>query len=201
MPWRTSGATVRRSWPPLLVRGFTALLRPRRVLVPWPSCARSKADEPYANPMGPFCIARCRRPGERSLALWKPGSGRCRGSACGRWRRSCGVVCWRTGRVGALRWLRSGRRGGVLLQGTRVLPVLRGGADVGTAACLCDAVIPEVPVRHWVLSLLYRVRTPCAYDTEVARAPPCLEPAHRHPSRSDRRAVTALSRCRRDEER
>jgi hypothetical protein len=35
---------------------------------------------------------------------------------------------------------------------------------VDTAAWLCDAVIPEVPVRQWVLSLPYRVRTLCVYD-------------------------------------
>jgi len=33
---------------------------------------------------------------------------------------------------------------------------------VDTAAWLCDAVIPEVPVRQWVLSLPYRVRALCA---------------------------------------
>jgi hypothetical protein len=38
---------------------------------------------------------------------------------------------------------------------------------VDTAAWLCEAVIPEVPVRQWVLSLPYRVRTLCAYDTEA----------------------------------
>ena len=35
---------------------------------------------------------------------------------------------------------------------------------VDTAAWLCDAVLPEVPVRQWVLSLPYRVRVLCAYD-------------------------------------
>jgi hypothetical protein len=35
---------------------------------------------------------------------------------------------------------------------------------VDTAAWLVDAVIPEVPVRQWVLSLPYRVRALCAYD-------------------------------------
>ena len=47
---------------------------------------------------------------------------------------------------------------------------------VDTAAWLCDAVIPEVPVRQWVLSLPYRARTLCAYDADacalVRRAPP-----------------------------
>ena len=38
---------------------------------------------------------------------------------------------------------------------------------VDTAAWLCDAVIPEVPVRQWVLSLPYRVRTLCAYDADA----------------------------------
>ena len=35
---------------------------------------------------------------------------------------------------------------------------------VDTAAWLVDAVILEVPVRQWVLSLPYRVRALCAYD-------------------------------------
>jgi len=35
---------------------------------------------------------------------------------------------------------------------------------VDTAAWLCDAVLPEVAVRQWVLSLPYRVRALCAYD-------------------------------------
>jgi hypothetical protein len=34
---------------------------------------------------------------------------------------------------------------------------------VDTAAWLCDAALPEVPVRQWVLSLPYRVRALCAY--------------------------------------
>jgi hypothetical protein len=36
-----------------------------------------------------------------------------------------------------------------------------------TAAWLCDAVIPEVPVRQWVLSLPYRARTLCAHDADA----------------------------------
>ena len=40
---------------------------------------------------------------------------------------------------------------------------------VDTAAWLVDAVIPEVPVRQWVLSLPYRVRTLCAYDASACR--------------------------------
>ncbi|MCP4039804.1 MAG: hypothetical protein GY733_22865, partial [bacterium] len=38
---------------------------------------------------------------------------------------------------------------------------------VDTAAWLVDRVLPEVPVRQWVLSLPYRVRLLCAYDPEV----------------------------------
>jgi hypothetical protein len=38
---------------------------------------------------------------------------------------------------------------------------------VDTAAWLCDAVMPEVPVRQWVLSLPYRVRALCAYDGDA----------------------------------
>ena len=41
---------------------------------------------------------------------------------------------------------------------------------VDTAAWLVDRVIPEVPVRQWVLSLPYRVRHVCAYDAEVCAA-------------------------------
>ena len=40
---------------------------------------------------------------------------------------------------------------------------------VDTAAWLVDAVIPEVPVRQWVLSLPFRVRTLCAYDAAACR--------------------------------
>ncbi|MCC7062136.1 MAG: protein kinase, partial [Planctomycetes bacterium] len=39
-----------------------------------------------------------------------------------------------------------------------------------TAAWLVDRVIPEVPVRQWVLSLPYRVRHLCAYDADVCAA-------------------------------
>jgi len=41
---------------------------------------------------------------------------------------------------------------------------------VDTAAWLCDAVMPEVPVRQWVLSLPYRVRVLCAYDAAASAA-------------------------------
>ncbi len=41
---------------------------------------------------------------------------------------------------------------------------------VDTAAWLVDRVIPEVPVRQWVLSLPYRVRHVCAYDADVCAA-------------------------------
>lgn len=41
---------------------------------------------------------------------------------------------------------------------------------VDTAAWLVDRVMPEVPVRQWVLSLPYRVRLLCAYDPEVCSA-------------------------------
>ena len=36
-----------------------------------------------------------------------------------------------------------------------------------TAAWLVDRVIPEIPIRQWVLSLPYRVRHLCAYDADV----------------------------------
>ena len=38
---------------------------------------------------------------------------------------------------------------------------------VDTAAWLVDRVIPDVPVRQWVLSVPYRVRHVCAYDADV----------------------------------
>ncbi|MEI6129781.1 MAG: transposase zinc-binding domain-containing protein, partial [Planctomycetota bacterium] len=41
---------------------------------------------------------------------------------------------------------------------------------VDTAAWLVDRVIPEVPVRQWVLSLPYRVRHVCAYDAGACAA-------------------------------
>ena len=41
---------------------------------------------------------------------------------------------------------------------------------VDTAAWLVDRVLPEVPVRQWVLSLPYRVRLLCAYDPVVCAA-------------------------------
>ena len=41
---------------------------------------------------------------------------------------------------------------------------------VDTAAWLVDRVLPEVPVRQWVLSLPYRVRLLCAYDPDACAA-------------------------------
>jgi hypothetical protein len=35
---------------------------------------------------------------------------------------------------------------------------------VDTAAWLVDRVLPEVPVRQWVLALPHRIRFLCAYD-------------------------------------
>jgi hypothetical protein len=63
---------------------------------PWPACARRTVAEFGASRRGRFCTARCRRHGGRSWAPWKPGSGRCHASACGRSRRSCSVGCCRT---------------------------------------------------------------------------------------------------------
>jgi hypothetical protein len=39
-----------------------------------------------------------------------------------------------------------------------------------TAAFLVDEVLPDVPVRQWVLSLPHRVRLLCAYDPAICRA-------------------------------
>jgi hypothetical protein len=36
-----------------------------------------------------------------------------------------------------------------------------------TAAWLVDRVLPEVPIRQWVLALPHRVRFLCAYDPEL----------------------------------
>ena len=38
---------------------------------------------------------------------------------------------------------------------------------VDTAAWLVDRVLPEVPVRQWVLALPHRIRFLCAYDPET----------------------------------
>ena len=38
-----------------------------------------------------------------------------------------------------------------------------------TAAFLVDEVLPDVPVRQWVLSLPHRIRLLCAYDPELCR--------------------------------
>jgi hypothetical protein len=38
-----------------------------------------------------------------------------------------------------------------------------------TAAWLTDRVIPDVPVRQWVLSLPHRVRYACAFDHRTAQ--------------------------------
>ena len=49
-------------------------------------------------------------------------------------------------------------------KGRGICPSCGAARMVDTAAWLCDAVLPEVPVRQWVLSLPYRVRALCAYD-------------------------------------
>jgi hypothetical protein len=54
-----------------------------------------------------------------------------------------------------------------LCKGRGLCPSCGAARMVDTAAWLCDAVIPEVPVRQWVLSLPYRVRTLCAYDADA----------------------------------
>ena len=40
----------------------------------------------------------------------------------------------------------------------------------GTAAHLADRVLPEVPVRQWVLSLPFALRYRLAYDAGLVRA-------------------------------
>jgi hypothetical protein len=39
-----------------------------------------------------------------------------------------------------------------------------------SAAHLCDEVLPQVPVRHWVLSLPFRIRYLLAYDARLCSA-------------------------------
>ncbi|MCY2955412.1 MAG: hypothetical protein NT107_00055, partial [Planctomycetota bacterium] len=56
---------------------------------------------------------------------------------------------------------------------------------VDTAAWLVDRVIPQVPVRQWVLSLPYRVRHVCAYDAGACAAAGGLR-VHRRGKRSFR---------------
>ena len=41
---------------------------------------------------------------------------------------------------------------------------------VDTAAHLVDRVLPEVPVRQWVLTLPYTLRYRCAYDAKLTSA-------------------------------
>src|SRR5262245_34294657 len=69
----------------------------------------------------------CKNSGTRSCGGWQLANGRCRGSACARWR----VHALRHPRVRpcprALRCVPEGRRGGVLAQGARV-PVVRDAA-------------------------------------------------------------------------
>ena len=37
------------------------------------------------------------------------------------------------------------------------------------AAFLVDRVLPQVPVRQWVLTLPHRIRSLCAYEPELCR--------------------------------
>ncbi|MFN9969679.1 MAG: hypothetical protein ACK58T_07265, partial [Phycisphaerae bacterium] len=102
-------------------------------------------------------LPRADRGGLRSVGV--PGTAGCARGRCRR-RQRCGVTVWGEAAAGG----RSRRGSSVLVRRER------GGMGprmVDTAAWLCDAVIPEVPVRQWVLSLPYRVRTLCAYDTEA----------------------------------
>ena len=59
-------------------------------------------------------------------------------------------------------------------KGRAVCPSCGGRRMAGTAAHLVDRVIPEVPVRQWVLTLPYPLRYRCAWDarltSEVLRA-------------------------------
>ena len=43
-----------------------------------------------------------------------------------------------------------------------------------TAAHLVDCVLPEVPIRQWVLTLPYPLRYRCAYDAQLTRARCCV---------------------------
>jgi hypothetical protein len=62
-------------------------------------------------------------------------------------------------------------------KGRSLCPSCGGRRMADTAAHLVDRVLPEVPVRQWVLTLPYPLRYRCAWDaqltTEVLRASMC----------------------------
>lgn len=59
------------------------------------------------------------------------------------------------------------RSGGSRRRRFRLLPIVRNPPHGGYGAWLVDRVMPEVPVRQWVLSLPHRLRLLCAYDADV----------------------------------
>jgi hypothetical protein len=52
-------------------------------------------------------------------------------------------------------------------KGRAVCPSCGGRRMAGTAAHLVDRMIPEVPVRQWVLTLPYPLRYRCAWDARL----------------------------------
>ena len=57
----------------------------------------------------------------------------------------------------------------VLVQGTRLCPSCGGRRMAERAAHLVDHVLPDVPVRQWVLSLPHRLRYLLAWDHDLCR--------------------------------
>jgi hypothetical protein len=52
-------------------------------------------------------------------------------------------------------------------KGRGFCPSCGGRRMTATAAHLVDSVLPEAPIRQWVLSLPYALRLPCAFDPEL----------------------------------
>lgn len=99
------------------------------------------------------------------------------------WLPGCGV------RAVPVRWVPPRAAGGVFMQGARFLSELwrtahaacarsasanlagaNGGGGTERAAHLVDYVLPDVPVRQWVLTLPSRVRYALAWDHGLCRA-------------------------------
>ena len=78
----------------------------------------------------------------------------------------CGILAYGFARV----WCEACRKDDVVAfscKGRGFCPSCGARRMADTAAWLVDRVIPEVPVRQWVLSLPYRVRLLCAYDPDA----------------------------------
>ena len=78
----------------------------------------------------------------------------------------CGILAYGFARV----WCEACRKEDVVAfscKGRGFCPSCGARRMSDTAAWLVERVIPEVPVRQWVLSLPYRVRLLCAYDPDA----------------------------------